>query len=176
MDRATKEALVASMNEMFAKAQAGFLVDFRGLSVEDANTLRRRLRDASAQMRVLKNNLAKIAIKGTPFEEFSGDIIDTRAFVYADDPVAPAKVVAAYQKENKKFSVIAGMLVKGTVGQKLDGEGVKSLATLPSRDELIAQFLSMLQAPASHLVRTLNEVPASFARTLSALAEARGAS
>lgn len=176
MDRETKEALVASMNDMFAKAQAGFLVDFRGLSVEDANTLRRRLRDASAQMRVLKNNLAKIAIKGTPFEELGADIIDTRAFVYSDDPVAPAKVVTGYQKENKKFSVIAGMLVKGTEGQKLDGEGVQSLAALPSRDELVAQFLSLLQAPSRNLVRTLNEVPASFARALSALADARGAS
>ena len=174
MDRTTKENMVASLGDLFNSAQVGFLVDYRGLSVEEVNELRGKLREASSQMRVLKNNLAKIAIKDTPFEPLSDEIVETRAFIYGEEPVGPAKAVIGFQQRNDKLGLIAGLLVKGSEGQKLDESAVKSLASLPTREQLLGQFLSLLQAPQGKLVRTLAEVPASFVRTLSALAESKG--
>ena len=175
MDRQTKEAMVVSLNEIFTSAQAGFLVDFRGLTVEQANDLRRKLRDASSHMRVLKNNMAKLAIKGTPFEAMEPSIVDTRAIVYAEEPVAPAKVVTDFARSNQKFQIVTGVLVKGKAGELIDSATIQALATLPSRERLLAQSLSVMQAPAVNFVRTLSEVPGSFVRTLSAIGEAKGA-
>ena len=172
MDRQTKESVVASLNELFQSAQVGYLVDYCGLTVEAVNDLRRKLRAASAEMRVLKNNLAKIALKGTPFEELQGDITETRAFIYSHEPVGPAKVVTEFKSD--KLSLIAGILISGGTAQKLDHATVRSLALLPSRDVLIAQILSVLQATQVKLVRTLNEVPGSFVRALAAVGEAKG--
>ncbi len=175
MDRQAKEAMVASLNEIFASAQAGFLVDYRGLTVAQATDLRRKLRDASSQMRVLKNNMAKLAIKGTPFEAMEPSIVDTRAIVFAEEPVAPAKVVTDFAKHNNKFQFITGVLVKGESGELIDDATIQALAMLPSREQLLAQLLSVMQAPVTNFVRTLSEVPGSFVRTLSAIAESKGA-
>ena len=175
MDRQTKEAVVASMTEVFRKAQVGFLVDFRGLTVAQATELRRRLRNAKSDMRVLKNNLAKRALKGTAFEQIEGDIVDTRALVFGNDPVAPAKVISGFLKDHEKFKYIIGLLVKGDTGQKVNETMAKSLADLPSREQLIAQMLGLMQAPAGQFLRVLNEVPAKFLRTLAAVGEAKGA-
>ena len=174
MDRQTKEAMVASLSEVFKSAQVGFLVDFRGLTVAQATELRRRLRAAKSQMRVVKNNLARIALKGTPFEKLDSSLVDTRALVFGDDPVAPAKVLAGYLKENEKFKYITGLLVKGEDGQLVNETMAKSLAALPTRDQLIGQLLGLMQAPAGQFLRLLNEVPAKFLRTLNAIAEQKG--
>jgi large subunit ribosomal protein L10 len=174
VDRQTKETVVASMTEVFQKAQVGFLVDFRGLTVAQATDLRRKLREANSDMRVLKNNLAKRALKGTAFERLEGDIVDTRALVFGTDPVGPAKVLTGFLKDNEKFKYISGLLVTGETGQVVNQTMAKSLADLPSREQLIAQFLGLLNAPAGQFLRVLNEVPAKFLRTLAAVGEAKG--
>jgi large subunit ribosomal protein L10 len=166
--------MVASLSEVFKSSQVGFLVDFRGLTVAQATDLRRKLRGAKTRMRVVKNNLAKIALKGTPFEKLEPSIVDTRALVFGDDPVAPAKVLTGFLKDNEKFKYIAGLLVKGESGQLINEAMAKALADLPSREQLIAQLLGLMQAPAGQFLRLLNEVPAKFLRTLNAIGEQKG--
>lgn len=166
--------MVGALSEIFSNFQVGFLVDFRGLTVAEVTELRRRLHETATEMRVLKNRLAKIAIKGTPFEPLGENLVDTRALIYGNDPVAPAKVVSRFLEESAHFSVLQGMLITKSVGSLLDVEQIKALGSLPSREELLSQFFSVLSGPASKFVRTLNEVPAKFVRTLAAVAAARG--
>jgi large subunit ribosomal protein L10 len=176
LDKTEKTEMVGALSEIFHDAQVGFLVDYRGLNVAAVTELRRRLHEAASQMRVLKNRLAKIAVKGTPYEPLSDHLIDTRALIYGAEPVAPAKVVAKFVEENDKFQLISGILVKGSQGTLLSGAQVKSLGSLPSREELLTQLVFLLNAPQTRFVRTLNEIPARFVRTLAALAEQKAKS
>lgn len=171
--RTEKEQMVADLATVFNAAQVGLLVDYRGLNVAQVTDLRRRLRDSQAQMKVLKNRMAKLAAKDTPFESLQEQFVDTRAFIFGEDPVGPAKVVTKYMGENEKLQFVTGVLVTGEQASALDEGRLKHLGTLPSRDELLAQLLSVMNAVPTKFVRTLNEVPAKFARTLAALAEAR---
>ncbi len=174
MRRTEKEELVGVLADIFKSAQVGFLADYRGLTVEDVTDLRRRLHESAAGMRVLKNRIAKLAIKDTPFEALSGELTEPRALIYGNDPVAPAKVISKYEGENKNFQVLKGVLVTKGVAAVLDVRQIKSLGNLPSRDELLAQLMSVMNGPLSKMVRTLNEIPAKFVRTLAAIAEAKG--
>ena len=174
MRRTEKEELVGLLADIFKSAQVGFLADYRGLTVEDVTDLRRRLHEASTGMRVLKNRIAKIAIKDTPFEALAGLLTEPRALIYGDDPVGPAKVITKYQGENEKFQVLQGVLVTHGVGSLLDGAQIKHLGNLPSRDELVAQLMSVMNGTLVKFIRTLNEIPAQFVRTLAAVAEAKG--
>ena len=174
MKRTEKEELVSFLTDIFNNAQVGILADYRGLSVADVTDLRRRLHDASTGMRVLKNRIAKIAIKDTPFESMMEDLTDTRAFIYGQDPAAQAKVVSKFQGEKDKFSLLKGLLVTSKGITTLDVAQIKTLGSLPSRDELIAQLLSVMNGPLVGLVSTMNEIPAKFVRTLAAVAEQKG--
>lgn len=174
MRRTEKEELVGLLADIFKNSQIGLLADYRGLTVEDVTDLRRRLHESSTGMRVLKNRIAKIAIKGTPFEALGEHLTEPRAFIFGDDPVAPAKVVTKYQRENGKFQVLQGILVTQGVGSLLDFEQIKNLGSLPSKEELLAQLMSVMNGTISKLVRTLNEIPSKFVRTLAAVAEAKG--
>lgn len=169
MKREEKEELAGLFGDIFKSAQIGFLVDYRGMDVQNVNDLRRALHDSATRMRVLKNRVAKIAITGTPFEQLKEHLNEPRALIYGEDPVAPAKVVNKFQTENDNFDLIAGLLVSGGKIDLLDSQRVKALATLPSREELLTQLLYIMQAPVENFVRTLNEIPASFVRTLAAL-------
>lgn len=159
---------------IFNNSQVGFLADYRGLTVEEVTDLRRRLHGASTNMRVLKNRIAKLAIKDTPFEPLSEHLTEPRALIFGDEPVGPAKVISKYQGENGKFQVLHGVLVTKGVGVLLDAGQIKTMGNLPSREELLAQLMSVMNGPLSKLVRTLNEIPSKFVRTLAALAEAKG--
>lgn len=174
MDRQSKEAMVAELNDIFRTAPAGFLVNYTGLTVEESTELRRRLREQSAQMKVLKNRLARIAIRETPYEPLSHHLTETRALIVGADPVTPAKVVKEYQRRHEKLKLVAGFLVKGDAGQTLDESAIRSLAELPSREELLAKLLGTLNAPVQYLASALNDVPARLARTLDAVARSRG--
>ncbi len=174
MRRTEKEELVGLLADIFKNAQVGFLADYRGLTVEDVTDLRRRLHESATGMRVLKNRIAKLAIKDTPFEALSEDLTEPRALIFGNDPVAPAKVISKYQGENSKFQVLKGVLVTKGVGALLDAGQIKSLGNLPSRDQLLAQLMSVMNGTLSKMVRTLNEIPAKFVRTLAAVAEAKG--
>ena len=174
MNKTEKEDMVGALSGIFNSAQVGFLADYRGLTVEEVTLLRRKLHESASNMKVLKNRLAKIAIKGTPFEELSEQLTDTRAFIYGDDPVGPSKVVTEFGKDAEKFQLIRGMLITQTGSSILEPAQVKVLGNLPSREVLLSQLLSVMNAPIGKFVRTINEVPAKFVRTLAAVAASKG--
>lgn len=174
MDRSEKEALVQEYKEIFVNAPSGVLIDFQGLTVEQVTTLRKKLNEQHATMRVMKNSLAKIAAKGTHFEVLENDFVQSRAFVFSEeDPVAPAKIVADAAKDFEKLQLVSGALITGDKCDRLDAEGVKALGNMPSREELLVKLLFLMNAPATQFVRTINEVPAKFVRALSAIADSK---
>ncbi len=174
MKREHKEELVGTLATLFKDSQIGFLVDFKGMTVESVTELRRRLHGAKTGMRVLKNRMAKIATKGTPFEALAPHMVDTRALVFGSDPVGPAKVMLKYAQENEKFKLVTGVLVsRAGVGELLDPKKIKVLGSLPPKEELIGKLLFLMNAPQTMFVRTLNEVPAKFVRTLAAVRDAK---
>ena len=175
MKRTEKEEMVGVLSAIFNEAQVGYLVDYRGLTVSQVTELRRRLHGAQSTMRVLKNRIAKLAIRETPFEPLSEQLVDTRALVYGEEPVAPAKVLTEFQKDSDKLQVLGGLLLTGERSSLLDATQVTALSRLPSRDELLAQLMGLLKAPTQKLVSTLNEVPAKFLRTLAAVKESKPA-
>jgi large subunit ribosomal protein L10 len=175
LNRTEKESLVGSLAEIFGSTQVGFLVDYRGLNVAEMTDLRRQLHDSAANIRILKNRIAKLAVQETPFVALQEHLVDTRALVYANEPVAPAKAINKFLGENEKLRFIAGVLVIGAGGTLLDAGRLKALGNLPSREQLLTQFLFVLKGTQTRFVRTLNEVPAKFVRTLAALAAAREA-
>ena len=174
MKRNEKEELVGTISTIFKENQVAVLVDFKGMTVESVTDLRRKLYGAKTHMRVIKNRMAKIAAKGTPFEPLASEMTNTRALVYSKDPVAPSKVMSKYAEDNDKFKVISGVLVSSTgKGEILDAKKIKALGNLPPREELLGKLLFLMKAPQTNLVRTLNEVPGKFVRTLAAVRDAK---
>jgi len=173
LNRTEKEEAVSGLGELFNSIQIGLLVDYRGLDVAEITELRRQLNENATKMRVLKNRLAKQAIKESPFAELGEYLTEPRALIYGDDPVAPAKVVSKFMSTNTKLDYISGMLLTGTVGSVLDANRMKALGNLPSREELLTKLVFVMNAVPTKLVRTLNEVPAKFVRTLAALAQSK---
>lgn len=176
MERKAKEEAVQAYAQIFKDSTVGFLVDYRGMDVESVTLLRRKLNEAKTGMKVLKNRMAKIAVTGTPFESLKDKMIQTRALVFGKDPVGPAKVVVKFEKDNEKFKVVAGVLLTGTSPTVLDVNRVKALATLPSREELLVKLMFVMNAQQTMFVRTLNEVPAKFARALAAVRDQKAKS
>jgi len=171
MDRQTKEATVAELSDTLSKVASLIVTDFRGLTVEEANGLRVEIRNAECEYRVIKNTLLKRAIEGTSMEGLS-DLFkgpSAIAFSYVD-PVAPAKVIDKFAKDSKHMVVKGGYLD----GQVLDEGGVKSLASMKGKEELQAEFLMTLMAPAQNFVALLNAAPQNFMYLLSAQKEALG--
>ena len=164
-----KQAVVAEVSTRLAGAQAVIVAEYRGLDVERVTRLRARARKSGMYLRVLKNTLARRAVKGTPFEKLIEKMVGPLMYGIAADPVAGAKVLSEFARENEHF-VIRGGAMPNTVMADKD---VKALALLPSREELLARLLGTMQAPIAKLVRTLNEVPGKFVRTLAALRDAK---
>jgi large subunit ribosomal protein L10 len=153
-----KQATVAEVQTKLAGAQAVIVAQYRGLNVERVTQLRSKARKSGVYLRVLKNTLARRAIKGTPFEKLSEQMVGPLMYGISQDPVAGAKVLSEFAKENELFVIKAGAMPN---------------AQLPSREELIATLLGTLQAPMAKLVRTLNEVPGKFVRTLAAYRDSK---
>ncbi|MCX7674635.1 MAG: 50S ribosomal protein L10 [Bdellovibrionaceae bacterium] len=168
--REKKEALIQSVSESAKKSKAFFLVDFKGLSVENVTSLRKKLFNLGAELKVSRNTLAKIALKkaGISDQALDAQFIGNNAFVFAyQDPAAVAKAVSEFAKDQEALKLKSGFMD----GQVLDQKQVVYLASLPSKETLQAQLLGVLLAPGSKLARTLNEVPASLARVLKARSE-----
>jgi large subunit ribosomal protein L10 len=159
-----KQAVVTEVAAQLAKAQAVIVAEYRGLDVARVTQLRAKARQSGLYLRVLKNTLARRAVKGTPFESLSDQMVGPLMYGIAADPVAGAKVIAEFSKENELF-VIKGGAMPNT---RMSDKDVKALALLPSREELIARLMGTMQAPVAKLARTLNEVPGKFVRTLAA--------
>lgn len=169
LNREQKTAVVDEVSALVQSAQAIVIAEYRGLDVESATKLRKQAREAGVTLRVLKNTLARRAITGTPFAVLSDKMVGPLVYGISADPVAAAKVMHDFAKGNDKLKVVGGAMPN----YLMDGEGVKALASLPSREELLAKLLGTMQAPVSQFVRNLNEVPGKFVRTLAALKEQR---
>ncbi len=164
-----KQAVVSEIASQLAKAQAVIVAENRGLSVEAVTSLRARARKSGLYLRVLKNTLARRAVKGTPFEQLAGQLSGPLVYGIARDPVSGAKVLAEFARENELFIIKGGAMPNAM----MSSTDVKALATMPSREELLAKLAGTLQAPIAKLARTLNEVPGKFARALAAVHAAR---
>jgi large subunit ribosomal protein L10 len=164
MNRTEKQELIDELHGEFKASPHAVLVDFRGLAVPAVTEFRRKVRQAGSRYRVVKNSLALRAAKGTPLEGLSPKLEGATGIAYTgDDPVALAKVLVDFVKENPALSVKGG-IVSGS--QLLDAEGVKALSTMPGLPELRARLLGLLQAPASRLVRLLNTPATQLAQVL----------
>ena len=164
-----KQAVVSEIAAQLANAQAVIVAENRGLSVEAVTGLRAKARSSGLYLRVLKNTLARRAIKGTPFEGLTDQLAGPLMYGIAQDPVSGAKVLAEFAKDNENFVIKCGAMPNGA----MSAADVKALATLPSRQELLATLVATLQAPIAKLARTLNEVPGKFARSLAAVQAAK---
>ena len=160
-----KKEVVAEVSARLANAQAIVLAEYRGLPVEKITQLRARARASGVYLRVLKNTLARRAVQGTPFEKLADHMVGPLAYGISVDPVAAAKVLHAYAKENDKLVIKGGAMPNLVMSAKEVG----NLAMLPSRDELLAKLMGTMQAPVTKFVQTLNEVPGRFVRTLAAV-------
>lgn len=165
LNRQEKAAVIEEITSQLAGAQAVVVAEYRGLSVESVTQLRKEARAAGVYLRVLKNTLAKRAIAGTDFEGLSDKMVGPLIYGISTDPVAAAKVLVNFAKTNDKLILTGGALP----GQVMGADGVKALATMPSRDELLSKLLGTMQAPIATFVRTLNEVPTKFVRGLAAV-------
>jgi large subunit ribosomal protein L10 len=160
-----KQAVVAEVATKLKSAQAVIVAEYRGLNVERVTQLRAKARKSGMYLRVLKNTLARKAIQGTPFEKLAEKMVGPLIYGIAADPVAGAKVLSEFAKENELFVIRGGAMPNAVMSDK----DVKALAMLPGREELLAMLVGTMQAPIVKLVRTMNEVPGKFVRTLAAV-------
>jgi large subunit ribosomal protein L10 len=165
LNREAKAVVIDDVSAQLAQAQSVILAEYRGLDVANITELRKKARDAGVYLRVLKNTLVRRSVAGTPFEMLADKMVGPLIYGISTDPVAAAKVMNDFAKANEVFVIKAGALPN----YLMDAAGVKALASMPSRDELLSQLLGTMQAPVAQFVRTLNEVPSKFVRTVAAL-------
>ena len=164
-----KQAMVTQLSGELKGAQAVIVAEYRGLNVELVTQLRSKARKSGLYLRVLKNTLARRAVQGTPFEKLAEQLSGPLMYGIAKDPVAGAKVLSEFAKENERFVIKAGAMPNTMMSDK----DVKALALLPSREELLAKLMGTMLAPVTKLVRTMHEVPGKFVRTLAAVRDAK---
>jgi large subunit ribosomal protein L10 len=165
MDRAQKQESVEALKGVFADAGAVVVTHYMGLTVAEMTDLRLKLREQGASLKVVKNTLAKKAMHGASdgaHALFKGPV----AIAYAPDPVSAAKVVTDYAKTNDKFTVVGAMMGENV----LDAKGVGALATLPSLDQIRAQILGLINAPATKVAGVLQAPAGQLARVFNAYA------
>ncbi|CAM3350679.1 50S ribosomal protein L10 [Bordetella sputigena] len=171
LNRQEKAVVIEEVSAQVAKAQSIVIAEYRGLDVASVTVLRKTARQSGVYLRVLKNTLARRAVNGTAFEPLSKQLTGPLIYGISADPVAPAKVLSDFAKTNDKLVIKGGSLPNNLLNQ----EGVKALATLPSRDELLSKLMGTMQAPIAQFARTLNEVPTKFARGLAAVRDQKAA-
>jgi large subunit ribosomal protein L10 len=165
LNRQEKSAVIEEVSAEVAKAQSIIVAEYRGLDVASVTVLRKKARESGVYLRVLKNSLVRRAVAGTPFEALSASLAGPLIYGIAADPVSAAKLLNDFAKTNDKLVLKAGALP----GSLMNVEGVKALASLPSREELLAKLLGTMQAPIATFARTLNEIPTKFVRGLAAV-------
>lgn len=167
MNRTQKAESVASLHEAFKGHELVVVSHYSGLTVAQMSKLRRAMLGAGAHVRVAKNRLARIALKGTSFESMDGLLKGPTAIAFSVDPVAAAKVAVDFAKDNEKFKIIGGSMS----GVNIDAKAVEALAKLPSLNELRSSLLRMIVTPATRIA-TITAAPATqLARVLAAHAE-----
>jgi large subunit ribosomal protein L10 len=164
-----KKAIVAEVSAHVANAQAIIMAEYRGMEVSQMTQLRAKAREAGIYFRVVKNSLVRRAVKDTPYAALADHMVGPLAYGISSDPVAAAKVLHEFSRDNEKL-----VIKVGAMGEKIMFlEDVKALATLPSREELLSKLLGTMQAPIAKFVRTLNEVPSKFVRGLAAVRDSK---
>jgi large subunit ribosomal protein L10 len=166
-----KQTVVAEVAKQVAGAQAIVLAENRGMAVAAMTQLRAKARASGVYFKVVKNTLVRRAVANTPFASLADKMVGPLAYGIGADPVAVAKVLNDFAKGNEKFVIAGGAMP----GQLMSAKEISALASLPSREELIAKLLGTMQAPIVKLVRTMNEVPGKFVRTLAAVRDAKAA-
>ena len=163
-----KKKLVGEISDRLERSVAIVLTDYRGLNVAEATKLRRELREAGVEFKVMKNTLVRFACDELDLEELKENLVGPTAIAFSyDDPVAPAKILTKFAKEHKKLILKSGMLE----GKIIDSSGITALAALPSREVLLSQVLSGFQAPISGFVNVMQGNLRNFARVVDAVRE-----
>ena len=161
-----KRAIVVSVNAAASEALSAVVADYRGLSVAEMTNLRLRARETGVYLKVVRNTLAKRAVAGTEYECLTDALVGPTVLAFSqEDPGAAARLIKDFAKDHDALEVKA--LAIG--GVAYDAKDIDILAKLPTRDEAIAQLMSVMQAPVAKFVRTLNEVPGKFVRTMAAV-------
>jgi len=166
---AEKEAVVAEVADVAGSALSAVAAEYRGLTVDQLTELRSKARENGVYVRVVKNSLAKLAVKGTEFEcmqdHFSGPLM----LAFSKEDPAAARLFRDFAKENDQLKITLGAVS----GETIDSSDIGKLANLPTRDEAIAQLMSVMNAPVTKLVRTFNEVPSKLVRVVNAVGQAK---
>lgn len=171
MDRAQKEQVVDELGQIFASSGVVVVAHYEGMTVAQMQDLRAQMREAGGSVRVAKNRLAKIALEGKPCASIADYLTGMTVLTYSEDPVAAAKVSDKYAKENEKFVILGGSMGETA----LDPAGVKAVAALPSREELISSIVACLGAPASAIAGAIGAPAANIAGILTTLEEREAA-
>ena len=171
MDRGQKEVVVAELGQIFADSGVVVVAHYEGMSVVEMTDFRLRLKQAGGSVRVAKNKLAKIALQGTPGESMGTLLTGMTVLAYSEDPVAAAKAVDDFTKTNKKLVVLGGAMG----ATPLDEAGVKAVAQMPSREELIASVVACIGAPAGELASAIGAPASNIAAILTTLEEREAA-
>ena len=164
-----KSTMLEDISNNLKGAESVVIAEYSGLDVSGMTSLRKKSREVGVNLRVLKNTLVKKAIGGTEFEVLREKLSGPLIYGFSSDPVAPAKLLTNYSKENEAIVVKGGALP----GALLSIEAVGSLASIPPKNELYGKLLGTMQAPISGFVKTLNEIPSSLVRTLAAVLETK---
>jgi large subunit ribosomal protein L10 len=167
VDRAQKEKVVEELGQIFESSGVVVVAHYEGLTVAEMQDLRGRMRVAGGSVRVAKNKLAKIALDGKPAASIADYLEGMTVLAYSEDPVAAAKVMEGYAKDNDKLVILGGAMGDNA----LDSAGVKALASMPSREELIAQIVSQIGAPASNIAGAIGAPASNIASILSTIEE-----
>lgn len=166
MNRDEKASVVQEFSDKFAKAKIAIVTDYRGLTVPEFEELRIALKECDSEVKVAKNTLLKRAAEGTAFENMSDDFKGTSALTLSyDDPVGPAKVLVNFAKSHNELIIRSGILE----GKALSADDLVALSDLPSKEVLLSQLLSVMQAVPSNFVRLLNAIPSNFVYALQAI-------
>ena len=167
-----KQAIVASVNAVASEALSAVVADYHGLDVSELTSLRQQARDTNVYLRVVRNTLARRAVKGTEFECLADALVGPTVLAFSqEDPGAAARLIKDFAKDHSALEVKAL-----SVGGQLYGPSdIDVLAKLPTRDEALSMLMSVMQAPVAKFVRTLNEVPGKLVRTVAAIKEQKEA-
>ena len=170
MDRAQKQESIDWISDVFANNTV-VVIENGGLSVSEMSDLRGELRQVGAKMKVVKNRLAKIAIAGKPIEKISDAFKGPTAIAFSEDPSAAPKALKKYAKENEKVTILAGAMGE----EVFDAKGVEALASMPSREELIASIVQTIMSPGAELVGAISAPGGEIASILKTLEEREAA-
>lgn len=171
MDRAQKEKVVDELGQIFEASGVVVVARYDGMTVAEMQSLRAQMSEAGGAVRVAKNRLAKIALEGKTCESISEYLTGMTVLTYSEDPVAAAKVADKFAKGNDKFQILGGAMG----GTALDSAGVAAVAKMPSREELLAQIVSCIGAPASNIAGAIGAPASNIASILTTLEEREAA-